>query len=134
MRHHHLACQSPRKIGTLLMLGLVAGLLGGCETNGAPSDPLSELVAYSSGAQANARAGASSPAGQDTPQKPVTRAQAAMDCWAIVEKSRPGASLDARADFVTDCIDKKLGVAAKPDARPPAAAKPRQRAEAQPAI
>lgn len=60
-----------------------------------------------------------------------------MDCWAMVEKSKAGASLDARADFVNDCIDKKLGASNggdKSDARATAAApKPRPRAEAKPA-
>jgi hypothetical protein len=126
-----------------MLLGLAAGLLGGCETKGGPSNPLSELVAYSSGAQAsahaNAQASAAAPARQEAqqPQKPPSRAQAAMDWWAMVEKSRAGAGLEARADFVNDCIDKKLGVAAKPeakpDAKPTATPKPRQRAEAKPA-
>ena len=133
MRHHRTACQSPRKFSTLMMLGLAAGLLGGCETNGGPSNPLSELAAYSSGAQASAQAGAPARQEAQQPQKPASRAQAAMDCWAMVEKSRAGTSLDARADFVNDCIDKKLGIAAKPDAKPAAAAKPKQRAETKPA-
>lgn len=135
MRHHRTACPSPRQIGTLVLLGLAAGLLGGCETNGGPSNPLSELVAYSSGAQASAQA----PVRQEVrqPERPKSRAQAAMDCWAMVERSRAGASLEARADFVNDCIDKKLrtsdGGGTKPDARGSAAPKPRQRAEAKPA-
>jgi len=130
MRHHHTACRSRRKIGVLALLGLTAGLLGGCETNGGPSNPLSELAAYSSGAQASA------PARQEAkaPEKPLTRAQAANDCWAMAEKTRGGASLEARADFVHDCIDKKLGnTAAKTDARPAAAPNPRSRAESRPA-
>lgn len=137
MRHQRSACQSHRKIGALALLGLAAGLLGGCETNSGPSNPLSELVAYSSGAQANASAQV--PARQEVRQaeRPKTRAQAAIDCWAMVEKSRAGASLEARADFVNDCIDKKLKTSdgsTKPDARETAAApKPRQRADAKPA-
>lgn len=143
MRHQHSACPSPRKIGNFVLLGLAAGLLGGCETNGGPSNPLSELVAYSSGAQANAQANAqaSAPARQEVrqPEKPRTRAQAAMDCWSMVEKTRAASSIEARADFVHDCIDKKLkssdgGPGTKPDARENATApKPRQRAEAKPA-
>ena len=139
MRHHHTAYQSHCKIGALALLGLAAGLLGGCETNGGPSNPLSELVAYSSGAQANASVQA--PARQEVrqPERPKTRAQAATDCWAMVEKTRAGASLEARADFVNDCIDKKLktsdgGAGARPEARETAATpKPRQRADAKPA-
>jgi hypothetical protein len=129
MHHLHTRCQSLRKIRMLALLGLSAGLLGGCETNGGPSNPLSELAAYSSGANASA------PARQEVkpPEKPITKAQAASDCWAMAEKSRSSASLEARADFVYDCIDKKLGVAAKPNAKPAATPKPRQRAEAKPA-
>ncbi len=137
MRHRHSACQSHRKIGTLVLLGLTAGLLGGCETNGGPTNPLSELVAYSSGAQASAQASARQEVRQA--EKPKTRAQAATDCWAMVEKSRAGASLEARADFVNECIDKKLktsdgSAGTKTDARETAAApKRRQRAEVKPA-
>lgn len=147
MRHQQSACRSPRQIGALVLSILAAGMLGGCETNGGPSNPLSELVAYSSGAQASAQANAqastlvSAPAQarQEVrqPERPNSRAQAAMDCWAMVEKSKAGASLDARADFVNDCIDKKLGASnggGKSDARATAAApKPRPRAEAKPA-
>lgn len=139
MRHHRPACQSTRKVGALVLVCLGAGLLGGCETNGGPSNPLSELVAYSSGAQASAQANAQTPARQEVraPERPRTRAQAAMDCWAMVEKTRAGASLEARADFVNDCIDQKLKTSdssAKSDTRPTAAEpKPRPRAEAKPA-
>ncbi|RDV04820.1 hypothetical protein [Undibacter mobilis] len=141
MRHRRPACQSTRTIGRFMLLGLAAGLLGGCETNGGPSNPVSELVAYSSGAQASAH-GAERPAAPKVAEKPKSRAQAAMDCWAMVEKSRAGASLEARADFVNKCIDDKLktadGSAAKPEAKPDAkpavaAPKPRQRADAKPA-
>jgi hypothetical protein len=139
MRHNRPAYQSNRKARAAVLLVMAAGLLGGCETSGGPSNPLSELVTYSSGAQANARA----PARQDAvkpPEKPKTRAQAAMDCWAIAEKSHAGASLEARADFVNNCIDGRLKAAdgaagSKADAKPATAAapKPRPRAEAKPA-
>lgn len=135
MRHHHAAWLSPRNIGMFVLLGFAAGALCGCETNGGPSNPLSELVAYSSSAQASAEA----PPRQELRQaeKPKTRAQAAMDCWTMAEKSRAGASLETRADFVNDCIDKKLktsdgSAGTKSDLRP-AAPKPRQRTEAKPA-
>jgi hypothetical protein len=137
MRHHHPAYQSNRKVGTFALLVMAAGLLGGCETSGGPSNPLSELVAYSSGAQANARIPGRQEAAKP-PEKPKTRAQAAMDCWAIAEKSHASASLEARADFVTKCIDGKLktsdsGPDIKPDAKPAAAPKPQSRAETKPA-
>lgn len=138
MRHPHPAYQSRHhKTGTLTLLVLAAGLLGGCETNGGPSNPLSELVAYSSGAQASTQAPARQEAAKP-PEKPKTRAQAAMDCWAAVEKSHAGASLDARADFVNKCIDSKLKSSdaktdSRPDANQAAAPKPRQRASAGPA-
>ncbi len=116
-------------------LVLAAGLLGGCETNGGPSNPLSELVAYSSGARASAPAPARQEAARP-PEKPKTRAQAAMDCWAVAEKSHAGVSLDARADFVNKCIESKLkspDADSRPDANQAAAPKPRQRASAKPA-
>jgi len=134
MRHRQPAYQSHRKIGTAVLLVLTAGLLGGCETNGGPSNPVSELVAFSSGAQASAQG----PARQDAAkplEKPKSRAQAAMDCWAMAEKSHASASLDARADFVNKCIDGKLKTSdadPKPETKPVAAPK-RSRADAKPA-
>lgn len=132
MRHHPLAYQSHRTLACLTLLALSAGLLGGCETNGGPSNPVSELVAYSSGAQASA------PAAAQQTDKPKSRAQVAMDCWAAAEKSRASASLDARADFVNDCIEKGMkssdaSAAVKPESKPAASAKPKPRAEAKPA-
>lgn len=138
MRHLRPAYQSNRKHGAVVLLALTAGLLGGCETNGGPSNPVSELVAFSSGAQASAQPNVQGPARQDAakpPEKPKSRAQAAMDCWAVAEKSHAGASLEARADFVTKCIDNKLKPSdadQKPEAKPVAAPK-RTRADAKPA-
>ena len=94
-----------------MLLVLSAGLLGGCETDGGPSNPVAELVAFTSGAQASVPANARGAERQDAAkplEKPISRAQAAMDCWGLVEKSHAGASLEARADFVTKCIDNKL--------------------------
>ncbi|MFA6267241.1 MAG: hypothetical protein WC670_16175 [Pseudolabrys sp.] len=132
MRLHPLAYLSNRKICTLMLLALTAGLLGGCETDGVPS-PLTELAAY--------RARNEAP----TAERP-RRAQVAMDCWALAEKSHGSASLDAKADFVTKCIDGKMGTPdgradaksdGKPDAKTTAAAKPKpkpkQNAETKPA-
>ena len=138
MRHHRPAYQSNRKLCTVVLLALTAGLLGGCETNGGPSNPVSELVAFSSGAQASAQPHAPGPVRQDAakpPDKPKSRAQAAMDCWALAEKSHASASLEARADFVTKCIDNKIKTSdadQKPEATPVAAPK-RTRADAKPA-
>lgn len=124
MRRNH-----SRKAGILLLLGLSAVLLGGCETTG-PANPITELAAYRVRAQ---QADAQQPA-----EKPVSRAQIAMDCWALAEKSHGHASIDARGDFVTACIDAKMKGSdvksrpataraskpkpeAKPDAKPEAA-------------
>lgn len=124
MRHHHPAYQSKRRVGTAVLVGLTAMLLAGCETSG-PTNPITELAAY--------RVRAQEPAA--SAEKPKSRAQVAMDCWAQAEKSHANASVDARGDFVTKCIDAKLGgtgeakpaVAArkpKPDSAPEAKPKP----------
>ena len=133
MRHHLPASPSFRRIGAAALFALAAALLAGCETTSAPSNPLSELAAYSSGAGARAQSGAPGRAEAAAPEKPKTRAQAAMDCWSVLEKSRAGASLEAKTDYVHACIGNKLGTTtAKPDGKPAAAPK-RQRPEAKPA-
>ncbi len=151
MRHPPSAYQSNRKIGVATLLVLAAGLLAGCETSGGPSNPVSELVAYSSGARASAQAGAPGAARQEParqeaakpPETPTTRAQAAKLCWGMAEKSHAGASLETRADIVNKCIDSKLNTAdagagtktqAKPEAKPDAklGAKPDAKPEAKP--
>ncbi len=90
-----------RKIGVLVLLAVSAMLLAGCETDGAPPNPLSELANYS--------------AKQDAPEKPaepkMTRARAATECWMKTEKGRADANLDQRADIVTKCIEDKLKTA-----------------------
>jgi hypothetical protein len=40
--------------------------------------------------------------------KPMTRQEAALQCWMSVEKGHKDASLDGRADIVTKCINDKL--------------------------
>lgn len=130
MRHQHTACPSNGKIGTVALLVLAGALLAGCETTGGPKDPVSELVAFSGGAQASARS--SRPDDKSPTEKPKSRAQIAMDCWAMAEKSRAGSSLEARGDFVTDCIEKRLNPgSAEANAKPPKG-KQRQPVEAKP--
>jgi len=146
MLHNSSASQSNRRFGAATLLVLAAGLLAGCETSGGPSNPVSELVAYSSGARASAQAGpqaAARPSARQEaakpPETPTTRAQAAKLCWGMAEKTHAGASLETRADIVNKCIDSKLNTAdagagakaeAKPEAR--AGAKPNAKPEAKP--
>ena len=104
-----LAANPLRKGGLALLLAATAGLLAGCQTDGAPPNPLTELATYS--------------AKKDQPEKPdeppMTRARAASDCWMKTEKSRADVSLDARADIVTKCIDDKMKSAAPAPAPTP---------------
>lgn len=110
----------PMTLAATLALLLGSGLLAACQTDGGPTDPFTELAAY------HARNQAPSPAAADkADEKPKSRAQAAMDCWALAEKTRPSATLDAKADFVNACID---GKAQPPAAKPKASAKPKQNA------
>ena len=55
-----------------------------------------------------------SPSAQASPQeaakeaaKPPTRQEAALQCWASVDKAHPSMGLDQRADIVTKCINDK---------------------------
>ena len=102
MRHAVPARQSQMKIRTLMLVTIAAGLLAGCQTDGGPADPFSELASY------HARNQASSTTGDKADDKPRSRAQIAMDCWALAEKSHASASLDAKGDFVNKCIDAKM--------------------------
>jgi hypothetical protein len=86
----------------MLLLALAAALLSGCNTDGVPPSPLTELANYGSGDSAKA----SEPAKK--PEPPMTRSRAAMECWMKTEKGRADANLDKRADIVTKCIDDKL--------------------------
>ena len=123
------------------LVALAAGLLSGCQTDGGPTDPFSELAAYHARNQAPGAADRSA-------EKPKSRAQTAMDCWALAEKSQASASLDAKGDFVNKCIDARMhpgeartesdapGRAAKPNSKPnpkpKAAAKPKPETSAKP--
>jgi hypothetical protein len=55
-----------------------------------------------------------SPSAQASPQeaakeaaKPPNRQEAALQCWASVDKAHPNMGLDQRADIVTKCINDK---------------------------
>ncbi len=133
MRHAVPARQSRKNISTLVLVMVAGGLLAGCQTDGGPTDPFTELAAYH--ARNQEPAGAADRANE----KPRSRAQIAMDCWALAEKSHAGASLDAKGDFVNKCIDAKMAPSdakAAPAAeapKPRSAAKPKPSAGAKPA-
>jgi len=112
----------PMTWAATLALLLGGGGLTACQTDGGPTDPFTELAAY------HARNQAASPADK-ADDKPKSRAQAAMDCWALAEKTRASASLDAKADFVNACID---GKTLPPATKPKASAKPKQNAASPP--
>jgi hypothetical protein len=72
----------------------VAGLtLAACETTGA--GPQASLAAA-------------------PPQKPMTHAEAAMECWMGTEKTDARMNLDKRADIVDRCIAQKMKGAPAP--------------------
>ena len=83
------------KFFALTLLAATAGLLAGCETDGNSSGPLASL------------SGPAKPA-----EPPMTRSQAAAECWMKTEKGSAGANLEKRADVVTKCIDDKMKSAA----------------------
>ncbi len=90
--------------GRLAVLGLAAALLSGCQTDGAPSNPLTELATYSAKKREPV----------EPPKPPMTRARAASECWMSTEKGRNDANLDRRADVVTKCIEDKMKKAEAP--------------------
>jgi hypothetical protein len=93
------------RYGSFSMLALLAmsgAMLAGCQTDGAPSNPLAELAA-ATGKKDDAAKSAAKPDGP-----PMTRSQAAMECWMQTEKGSASANLDKRADVVNKCIDDKL--------------------------
>jgi hypothetical protein len=89
-----------RKIFRLALLAATAGLLAGCETDGNSPGPLASL------------SGPAKPAEPEKPAVPMTRSQAASECWMKTEKGSAGANLEKRADVVTKCIDDKMKSAA----------------------
>lgn len=99
------------RYGWFSMLGLLTiagGLLAGCQTDGAPSNPLAELAA-ATGKKEDAAKPAAKPA-----EPPMTRSKAAMECWMQTEKGSASANLDKRADIVNKCIDDRLKKAEAP--------------------
>ena len=73
----------------ILLLGLAAAALAGCETTGTGV------------ARQTAKA----------PEPPMTHARAAEQCWMSTEKGSASLSLDKRADLVNKCIDEKMKAA-----------------------
>lgn len=93
---------------SMLVLLMSGAMLAGCQTDGAPSNPLAELAAATS-----KKDDAAKPAAKPA-EPPMTRSQAAMDCWMQTEKGSAAANLDKRADIVNKCIDDKLKKADAP--------------------
>lgn len=117
----------PMTLAATLALLLGAGGLTACQTDGGPTDPFTELAAY------HARNQGPSAAAGKADEKPKSRAQTAMDCWALAEKTRASATLDAKADFVNACIDGKIQPSdGRPLGKPKATAKPKQNAAPKP--
>jgi hypothetical protein len=80
---------------------LLAIGLAGCGTSGATTPA--------------AVAQAPAPVAAEPPEPPLTRPEAAKQCWMATEKGRKDIGLDKRADIVTKCIDDKMKAAeAKP--------------------
>ena len=73
----------------ILLLGLAAAALAGCETTGTGV------------ARQTAKA----------PEPPMTHVRAAEQCWMSTEKGSASLSLDKRADLVNKCIDEKMKAA-----------------------
>jgi hypothetical protein len=82
-----------RALASTLAVALLAGALAGCNTD-------------SIGA----------PQAQAAP-KPMTRTEAAKECWMATEHGRQDLPLDKRADIVDKCIKDKMSAANKPAAR-----------------
>ena len=96
-----------RKISVLIVLAGTAALLSGCQTDGSPSNPLTELATYNDKKADPDKA--AKPA-----EPPMTRSRAAMECWMKTENGRGDGNLDKRADAVNKCIDDKLKTAEAP--------------------
>jgi hypothetical protein len=90
-----------RKAAPLAVMAIAGALLAGCQTDGTPSNPLSELAAYN-GKKDEPKTAAK------PPEPPMTRSRAAMECWMKTEKGTASGDLDKRADLVNKCIDDKL--------------------------
>jgi hypothetical protein len=98
---------STAKALAVLLLAL-SPLLAACQTD-APASPSAQAA----------------PA-QEAPEAapPLTRQEAAAQCWMSVEKTHKNTGLDQRADIVTKCINDKMKAAeqpapAEPKAKPP---------------
>jgi hypothetical protein len=95
---HMQSPKSPSRTVRALLVLLITATLAGCETTGSGSP----------GATAAA------------PEKPMTHAQAASDCWMQTEATMAKTDLDKRVVVVDKCIDEKMKKA-KPAAAPAAA-------------
>ena len=107
MRHAPFTSLVTAKAGVAALLLVTSGLLAGCQTDGGPSNPISELAAYN-GKKDEPKVAAK------PPEPPMTRSRAAMECWMKLEKGGASKDLDKRADIVNKCIDEKLKTAEAP--------------------
>ena len=110
----------PMTLAATLALLLGSGLLAACQTDGGPTDPFTELAAYRARNQA-----APAAAADKADEKPKSRAQAAMDCWALAEKTRPSTTHNTKTENNNTNNNNK---AQPPAAKPKASAKPKQNA------
>lgn len=100
------------KAGIAALLLVTSGLLAGCQTDGGPSNPISELATYN-GKKDEPKKDEPKTAAKP-PEPPMTRSRAAMECWMKLEKGAASTNLDKRADIVNKCIDDKLKTAEAP--------------------
>jgi predicted small secreted protein len=101
MRYRPFSIETASKAAVVALVLMTSGLLAGCQTDGA-SNPISELAAYRGKKDDEPKAAAK------PPEPPMTRSQAASDCWMKLEKGAASVDLDKRADLVTKCIDDKM--------------------------
>ena len=89
-----------------LLLLACAPVLAACQTD-STGTPMVQPMAQAAPAEAAA------------PAEPPTRQEAALQCWASVDKAHKDMSLDKRADIVTKCIDDRLHPGQTPAAAAP---------------
>jgi hypothetical protein len=89
------------------LLVAAAALLSGCQTDGEGPGPFASLSASGKPAEP-----------PKPPEKPMTKSQAAMECWMKTEKGSAGTDLDKRADTVNKCIADKMKTAKDTGAAP----------------
>ena len=104
----HSTARRPPFLALLLLASAPA--LAACQTDSTGTSMVQPM------AQSMAQA---APAEAAAPAEPPTRQEAALQCWASVDKAHKDMSLDKRADIVTKCIDDKLHPGETPTAAAP---------------